>query len=258
MRCCACVLDAGRFHRLRGLSRRSSGTAVRGQLLAHRDRRRTRLRRRGGACRNSGRWGIAARGCCLPRATPGGGARVPLRGLREPGSFARLWLHYFVLLSVPLAIARPRFSRALAAADSPLGVPTSGNGDGVQPFVPAIVVARVHRRTRLLWPRYQRRVRKRRRDDRKPRPIAARPGPRRTLTCRASHGWPRSSSSARFPRSSLALLASACTARRSRPTSTSSTARHRRSSRQESVPPNGESMTPSGGPYPIRRCRRFS
>jgi hypothetical protein len=52
-----------------------------------------------------------------------------------------LWLHYFVLLSVPLAIARPRFSALWLLPIVLWMCPRSGNGDGVQPFVPAILVA---------------------------------------------------------------------------------------------------------------------
>jgi alpha-1,2-mannosyltransferase len=50
-----------------------------------------------------------------------------------------VWLHYLVLLAVPLGIARPRFS-ALWLLPIVLWVcPRAGNGDGLQPFLPALV-----------------------------------------------------------------------------------------------------------------------
>ena len=50
-----------------------------------------------------------------------------------------VWMHYFVLFVVPLAIARPRFS-ALWLLPIVLWVsPRAGNGDGYQVFAPALV-----------------------------------------------------------------------------------------------------------------------
>jgi hypothetical protein len=52
-----------------------------------------------------------------------------------------VWMHYLVLLAVPLAIARPRFS-ALWLLPIVLWVsPRSGNGDGFEVFAPALVAA---------------------------------------------------------------------------------------------------------------------
>ena len=52
-----------------------------------------------------------------------------------------VWLHYLVVLLVPMAIARPRFSVALAAAGPALGEPEPGYAEGFQTFMPAIVAA---------------------------------------------------------------------------------------------------------------------
>lgn len=51
-----------------------------------------------------------------------------------------VWLHYLVLLAVPLGLLRPRFGPLwlLPVAVWPLA--RSGNGDGIEPFVPAVVV----------------------------------------------------------------------------------------------------------------------
>ncbi len=68
-----------------------------------------------------------------------------------------LWLHYFVLLSVPLAIARPRFCALWLLPIVLWMCPRSGNGDGVQPFVPAIVVS-VFIVALVLWPDAGRRM----------------------------------------------------------------------------------------------------
>jgi Glycosyltransferase family 87 len=51
------------------------------------------------------------------------------------------WLHFYVLLAVPLAIARPRFSPIWLLPIVLWVCPRSGNGDGLQPFVPAAVLA---------------------------------------------------------------------------------------------------------------------
>ena len=52
-----------------------------------------------------------------------------------------LWLHYLVLLAVPLAIGRPRFAPIWLAPIVLWACPRAGHGDDVQPFIPAIVVA---------------------------------------------------------------------------------------------------------------------
>jgi hypothetical protein len=51
------------------------------------------------------------------------------------------WLHFYVLLVVPLAIARPRFAPIWLLPIVLWVCPRAGNGDGVQPFIPAAVVA---------------------------------------------------------------------------------------------------------------------
>ena len=52
-----------------------------------------------------------------------------------------VWLHYLVLLVVPLGLLRPRFS-ALWLLPIVLWLsPRSGNGEGLEPFMPAVVVA---------------------------------------------------------------------------------------------------------------------
>jgi alpha-1,2-mannosyltransferase len=50
-----------------------------------------------------------------------------------------VWMHYLVLLSVPLAICRPRFSSIWLVPIVLWVCPRAGNGDGVQPFLPALV-----------------------------------------------------------------------------------------------------------------------
>jgi alpha-1,2-mannosyltransferase len=52
-----------------------------------------------------------------------------------------VWLHYLVLLSVPLAVARPRFSPIWLVPILLWVCPREGHGDGLQPFLPALVVA---------------------------------------------------------------------------------------------------------------------
>lgn len=51
-----------------------------------------------------------------------------------------VWQHYLAILVVPLALARPRFS-ALWLLPAVLWLsPREGNGDGLEPFLPALVV----------------------------------------------------------------------------------------------------------------------
>ena len=52
-----------------------------------------------------------------------------------------VWLHYLVLLAVPLAIARPRFSPLWLLPIVLWVCPRSGNGDGVETFLPVAVTA---------------------------------------------------------------------------------------------------------------------
>jgi Glycosyltransferase family 87 len=51
-----------------------------------------------------------------------------------------VWLNYVVLLSVPLAIARPRFSAIWLLPIVLWVCPRDGHGDGLQPYLPAAVV----------------------------------------------------------------------------------------------------------------------
>jgi alpha-1,2-mannosyltransferase len=52
-----------------------------------------------------------------------------------------VWLHYFVLLLVPLAIARPRFSTVWLLPLLLWLTPLNGNGEAIQPFLPACIAA---------------------------------------------------------------------------------------------------------------------
>jgi alpha-1,2-mannosyltransferase len=50
-----------------------------------------------------------------------------------------LWVHFFVLLAVPLAIARPRFSAVWLLPIALWACPRGGNGDELQVLVPGVV-----------------------------------------------------------------------------------------------------------------------
>jgi hypothetical protein len=50
-----------------------------------------------------------------------------------------LWVHFFLLLAVPLAIARPRFSAVWLLPIALWVCPRGGNGDELQVLVPAVV-----------------------------------------------------------------------------------------------------------------------
>ena len=52
-----------------------------------------------------------------------------------------VWLHYLVLLLVPLAIARPRFSVIWLLPLLLWLTPLNGNGESIQPLLPALVAA---------------------------------------------------------------------------------------------------------------------
>ena len=76
--------------------------------------------------------------------------RFGLRGLDDERSFIAAigaallltpvaWLHYYVLLAVPLAIARPRFSAIWLVPIVLWVCPRDGNGDGLQPLIPVAV-----------------------------------------------------------------------------------------------------------------------
>jgi hypothetical protein len=51
-----------------------------------------------------------------------------------------VWLHYLVLLVVPLANSRPRFSAIWLLPIVLWVCPRDGHGEGIQPFLPAVVV----------------------------------------------------------------------------------------------------------------------
>lgn len=50
-----------------------------------------------------------------------------------------VWQHYLVVLFVPLAIARPRFTWLWLLPVLPWLSPRAGHGDGLEPFIPAFV-----------------------------------------------------------------------------------------------------------------------
>jgi hypothetical protein len=52
-----------------------------------------------------------------------------------------VWLHYFVVLLVPLAVARPRFSTLWLLPLLLWLTPLNGNGEAIQPFLPGLVAA---------------------------------------------------------------------------------------------------------------------
>ncbi len=52
-----------------------------------------------------------------------------------------VWQHYLALLAVPLALARPRFGLVWLVPALLWLSPRAGNGDGIEPFLPAIVAA---------------------------------------------------------------------------------------------------------------------
>ena len=54
-----------------------------------------------------------------------------------------VWLHYLVLLLVPLAIVRPRFSAIWLMPLILWLTPLNGNGEAIQPLIPALVAAAV-------------------------------------------------------------------------------------------------------------------
>ena len=54
-----------------------------------------------------------------------------------------VWLHYLVLLLVPLAIARPRFSAVWLMPLLLFLTPLNGNGESFQPLLPALVAVAV-------------------------------------------------------------------------------------------------------------------
>ena len=78
-------------------------------------------------------------------------ARFARQGDHERSFFAAIaaalalspivWLHYLVLLAVPLAIARPRFSAIWLLPIVLWMCPRSANGEGIETFMPLLVTA---------------------------------------------------------------------------------------------------------------------
>ena len=68
-----------------------------------------------------------------------------------------VWLHYLTLLTVPLAISRPRFSAVWLLPILLWVCPRGWNGDGLQPYIPALLVALLFV-ILVAWPQDQRRV----------------------------------------------------------------------------------------------------
>ncbi len=54
-----------------------------------------------------------------------------------------VWLHYLVLLLVPLAVARPRFSAVWLMPLLLFLTPLNGNGESIEPLLPTLVAAAV-------------------------------------------------------------------------------------------------------------------
>ena len=52
-----------------------------------------------------------------------------------------VWLHYLALLAVPMGILRPRFSAVWLLPILLWVCPRGGHGDGLQPYIPALLVA---------------------------------------------------------------------------------------------------------------------
>ena len=126
------------------------------------ERRPARCARRGGAASRFGRSLRVVRATTSGRSSLAIGAALALSPI--------VWLHYLVLLAVPLGIARPRFSPLWLLPIVLWVCPRSGNGDGLETFLPAAVTAivlglllvvRAASRSRWPWWRRDRGARKR-------------------------------------------------------------------------------------------------
>ena len=71
-------------------------------------------------------------------APEGRGAVLHVRGRRDARAEPIVWLHYLVVLLVPLAIARPRFSAIWLLPVLLWVSPKPGYAEGVQTFIPAV------------------------------------------------------------------------------------------------------------------------
>ena len=88
--------------------------------------------------------GLALLACCAVLGRRGEDLRSFALALAASLALTPIvWLHYLVLLLVPLAIARPRFSAIWLVPLLLWLTPLNGNGESIQPFLPALVVAAV-------------------------------------------------------------------------------------------------------------------
>ena len=86
--------------------------------------------------------GVALLGACVAFARRGDDLRSFTLALSAALALSPIvWLHYLVLLLVPLAIARPRFSAVWLMPLLLWLTPLNGNGEAIQPFLPAFVAA---------------------------------------------------------------------------------------------------------------------
>jgi hypothetical protein len=79
---------------------------------------------------------------CVVYARLGDDARAFVAALAAGLAFSPIvWLHYFVLLLVPLGVVRPRFSAVWLLPLLLWLTPLNGNGESIQPLLPALVAA---------------------------------------------------------------------------------------------------------------------
>jgi hypothetical protein len=87
---------------------------------------------------------VALLALCVVYARRGDDSRAFIVALAAALAFSPIvWLHYFVLLIVPLAIARPRFSAVWLLPLLLWLTPLNGNGELVQPLLPTLVATAV-------------------------------------------------------------------------------------------------------------------
>jgi hypothetical protein len=88
--------------------------------------------------------GVGLLALCVVYARRGDDSRSFTAALAAALAFSPIvWLHYFVLLLVPLAIARPRFSAVWLLPLLLWLTPLNGNGESIQPLLPGLVAAAV-------------------------------------------------------------------------------------------------------------------
>jgi hypothetical protein len=96
--------------------------------------------------------GVAFLGAVVHLARKGDEVRAFTCAIVAALAFAPVvWLHYLVLLVVPIAIARPRFSAIWLLPIVLWVCPRDGHGEGLQPFLPAVVVLLILA-TLVAWP----------------------------------------------------------------------------------------------------------